>query len=295
LELKRIPKMNSEKILIVDDDTAIRQMITQIIVSHSLIVKTVKNGMEALDLIKKMDFDIIIADINAQIINGLDLMYEVQKITQKNSYMILTGYSSDYSYERVLRAGAKDFIKKPFTIAELKNKLVRIIDEHRIKEENKQLLIQQAELNMQLMSLLSVASDLASELDFDSLFLLIISKITEIMAAERTSLYILDRNKQELWTKVAECIDIIRLPLGEGISGRVAETGELLNITDAWELPYFNKEFDRKNNFRTRSVLCLPIKNHDGEKIGVLQVINKKNKTRFKPEYVGDIINSLNS
>lgn len=281
LELKRIPEMNSEKILIVDDDTGIRQMITQIIVSHSLIFKTAKNGMEALDLIKKMDFDIIIADINDQIINGLDLMSEVHKTKPKNFYMILTGYSRDYSYERLIQAGAKDFIKKPFTIAELKNKLVRIIDEHRMKEENKRLLIQQAELNMQLMSMLSVASDLASELDFDSLFLLIISKITEIMAAERTSLYILDRNKQELWTKVAEGIDIIRLPLGEGISGRVAETGELLNITDAWELPYFNKEFDRKNNFRTRSVLCLPIKNHDGEKIGVLQVINKKNKKRF--------------
>ena len=273
--------MNSENILIVDGDPVTRQMINQIIMPHCHILKTAENGMEALDLIKKIDFDIVIADINAPIINGLDLMFQVQKIKPETVFMILTGYSKDYSYEKIIGAGAKDFIKKPFTIEELKNKIVRIIDERKIKEENKRLLTQQADMNVQLKALLSVASDLASELDFDSLFPLIISKITEVMAAERTSLYIVDRNKQELWTKVAERIDIIRLPLGEGISGRVAETGELLNIADAWKLPYFNKEFDRKNNFRTRSVLCLPIKNHSGENVGVLQVINKKNKIRF--------------
>ena len=153
------------------------------------------------------------------------------------------------SSDLVMGAGAKDFIRKPFTNEELKNKLVRIIDECKMEKENIQLLQQQKELNIQLAAILSVSSDLASELGFDRLFPLIISKITKIMAAERTSLYILDRDKQEIWTKVAERIDIIRLPLGEGISGRVAQTGELLNIEDAWELPYFNKEFDKKNNF----------------------------------------------
>ncbi len=111
LELKRIPEMNSEKILIVDDDTGIRQMITQIIVSHSLIFKTAKNGMEALDLIKKMDFDIIIADINDQIINGLDLMSEVHKTKPKNFYMILTGYSRDYSMKGLYKQVPRILLK----------------------------------------------------------------------------------------------------------------------------------------------------------------------------------------
>lgn len=273
--------MDSINILIVDEDPVIRQMVPLAIESLYHSFKTAKNGMEALSLIKKIDFDIVIADINSPELNGIDLMSETQKIKPQTVFMILTGYSRDYSYERVMGAGAKDFIRKPFTNEELKNKLVRIIDECKMEKENIQLLQQQKELNIQLAAILSVSSDLASELGFDRLFPLIISKITKIMAAERTSLYILDRDKQEIWTKVAERIDIIRLPLGEGISGRVAQTGELLNIEDAWELPYFNKEFDKKNNFRTRSVLCLPIKNHDGEKIGVLQVINKKNKDRF--------------
>ncbi len=148
-------------------------------------------------------------------------------------------------------------------------------------EQTQCLLAQCDELNHQLAALLSVASDLASELDFNVLFPLIVTKISEMMKAERTSLYLLDQDRNELWTKAAEGIDAIRVPVGEGISGRVARTGKMLNIEDAWKLSYFNREFDQKNHFRTRSVLCLPIKNHNGEKIGVLQVINKKDKPRF--------------
>jgi response regulator RpfG family c-di-GMP phosphodiesterase len=273
--------MTLENILIVDGDPATRQMIAQVIAAQSYAFATAENGIKALDLIKKTPFDIVIADANIPLLNGLDLMSEVKKINPETFFMILTGYSRDYSYEKIIRAGAKDFIKKPFTVSELENKLIRIIDERRMEAENKRLLIQQAKLNAQLSAIISVASDLASELDFNNLFPLIIRKITDMMGAERTSLYILDEDKNELWTKVAEGVDTIRLPVGEGISGRVAQSGELLNIEDAWKLPYFNTEFDKKNNFRTRSVLCLPIKNHAGEKIGVLQVINKKNKQRF--------------
>ncbi len=273
--------MNPENIFIVDNDPATRQMITQVISDHGLGVQSAENGMQALELIKNNAFDIVIADANLPLLNGFDLISAVRKIKPDTFFMILTGYSKDYSYEKIIRAGARDFIKKPFTGTELKNKLIRIIDEHRMEKENKRLLARQAQLNAQLSAIISVASDLASELDFNSLFPLIISKITDVMGAERTSLYILDLEKNELWTKVSEGVDTIRLPVGEGISGRVAQSGEPLNIEDAWDLPYFNREFDKKNNFRTRSVLCLPIKNHDGEKLGVLQVINKKHKPRF--------------
>ncbi len=154
-------------------------------------------------------------------------------------------------------------------------------------ELTQSLLAQCDELNNQLAALLSVASDLASELDFKILFPLIVTKISDAMKAERTSLYLLDQDRNELWTKAAEGISTIRVPVGEGISGRVARTGEMLNIEDAWKLSYFNREFDHKNNFRTRSVLCMPIKNHNGDKIGVLQVINKKTNADLIPRMNG--------
>ncbi len=132
-----------------------------------------------------------------------------------------------------------------------------------------------------LANLVGVASDLTSELEFNRLFPLIIGRVTEVMAAERTSLYVIDWDNRELWTKVSEGIDTITVPLGKGISGRVAETGQLLNVTDAWDLPYFDRSFDQRNDFRTRSVLCLPIRGRTGQNVGVLQVINKKGKDHF--------------
>jgi len=135
-----------------------------------------------------------------------------------------------------------------------------------------------------LAKLIAIASDLTSELDFDRLFPMIVGEVTAVMGAERSSLYVIDWDQHEIWTKVAEGIPPIRLPFGKGISGRVAQTGETINAPDAWALPYFDRTFDEKNDFRTRSVLCVPIKGRMGERIGVLQVINKYGKDCFDME-----------
>jgi HD-GYP domain-containing protein (c-di-GMP phosphodiesterase class II) len=104
------------------------------------------------------------------------------------------------------------------------------------------------------------------------------------MRAERTTMYVVDRDNKEIWSKVSEGIGQVRLPMGHGISGRVAETGEIINVADAWELPYFDRSYDLKNNFRTQAVLCVPIMSRSREIIGVIQVINKINGYCFDAE-----------
>jgi HD-GYP domain-containing protein (c-di-GMP phosphodiesterase class II) len=184
---------------------------------------------------------------------------------------------------------------------DVKSKSAQVIEEEKdIKEENEILtliryfdaifqtatnqLAEREHLKEMLFNLIAVAHELTAELDFDKLFPLIIGKVTDVMSAQRTSLYIIDWEGHEIWTKVAEHIDPISLPLGKGISGRVAESGEVLNVVDAWELPYFDRTFDQEHRFRTKSVLCMPIKNHVGDRIGVIQVINKTDKERFDSE-----------
>jgi putative nucleotidyltransferase with HDIG domain len=139
-------------------------------------------------------------------------------------------------------------------------------------------------VNRRLTRMIEVSQDLTAELDFDRLFHLIVSRTTEIMDADRTSLYIIDWDRGEVWTKVAERVDEIRLPVGRGIAGRVAQTGETVNVADAWELQYFDDFWDRKHNYRTKSVLCLPIPARDGGRLGVVQVINKKGADSFSAE-----------
>lgn len=137
------------------------------------------------------------------------------------------------------------------------------------------------ELRGLMANVIGVASDFTSELEFKRLFPKIIGRVTEVMSVERTSLYVIDWDNRNIWTKVAEGIEGITLPLGKGISGRVAETGDPIKVTDAWELPYFDRSFDQRNNFRTRSVLCLPVRGRAGQTIGVIEVINKRGEDHF--------------
>jgi len=273
--------MNKKAILVVDDDPEIRKVIVEVISSLSHPCRSAGDGLAALELIRKERFDIVLCNIRMPEMDGLQVMAQARQTRSDLPFIMITGFEEEYSYDQVIEAGAQDLIRKPFTQSELKTKLNRILKERRLAHENRLLSEKQLSLNEKLSTMLSVARDLSSELDFDRLFPLIISKVTEVMRAERTSLYIIDSERREVWTKVAEKVDEIRLPLGHGISGRVAETGVSINVADAWELPYFDRSFDIKNNFRTRSVLCVPITNRSGDRIGVIQVINKADGGHF--------------
>ena len=108
-----------------------------------------------------------------------------------------------------------------------------------------------------LNALLEVSRALGAEMHLDSLLPVIIHKTTEVMDAERSSLFIYDPESDELWSKVAEGMDekTIRFPAGVGIAGDVAKTLETANIPDAYDDPRFNPEFDKQSNFKTKSVL----------------------------------------
>ncbi|HJM10241.1 MAG TPA: GAF domain-containing SpoIIE family protein phosphatase [Candidatus Marinimicrobia bacterium] len=135
-----------------------------------------------------------------------------------------------------------------------------------------------------LNALLEVSRALGAEMHLDSLLPVIIHKTTEMMDAERSSLFIYDPESDELWSKVAEGMGekVIRLPAGVGIAGDVAETLETANIPDAYDDPRFNPEFDKQTNFKTKSILCMPMTTRAGELIGVIEVLNKTDGGTFQ-------------
>lgn len=126
--------------------------------------------------------------------------------------------------------------------------------------------------------LLKVGMRLAAERNLDRLLDMIIEETTAVMNAERSSLFLIDGDKGEMWAKIAQGVDVveIRFPVGVGIAGTVGKTGEIINIPDAYADPRFNPEFDKKTGYRTRSILCVPLQNIVGEVIGAIQVLNKK-------------------
>jgi adenylate cyclase len=126
--------------------------------------------------------------------------------------------------------------------------------------------------------LLEVMCSLAVERDLDVLLQKIMQKTSEVMDADRSTLYLVDEAKQQIWSKVAQgaAISEIRVPLGVGIAGHVAKTGETVNIPEAYKDSRFNPEVDRKTGYRTRTILCMPMRNRQGKILGVLQVLNKR-------------------
>jgi len=127
-------------------------------------------------------------------------------------------------------------------------------------------------------SIQQIARAVGSTLDLDRLLHLIVGKVTELMDADRSTLYVMDDSRTMLWTRVLQADEIkeIRLKLGEGIAGWVARTGEAVNIEDAYQDARFQKEVDQRSGYHTRSILCTPMKDNQGQIIGVVQVLNKR-------------------
>ncbi|HXH39354.1 MAG TPA: SpoIIE family protein phosphatase, partial [Thermoanaerobaculia bacterium] len=143
-----------------------------------------------------------------------------------------------------------------------------------------------------LRTLVEASKLINSSIEPDTLFASILTVARKELHVERGTLYFVDEQKQEIWTKIAgELSSEIRLPIGKGLAGTVAATGEALILHDVYEDPRFDRSLDQKTGYRTRSMLCVPIKNRGQRIVGVLQLLNKTNGS-FGPrdlEFLSDI------
>jgi signal transduction histidine kinase/putative methionine-R-sulfoxide reductase with GAF domain len=114
--------------------------------------------------------------------------------------------------------------------------------------------------------------------DLDALLTLIMAKVTELMEADRGTLFVVSDDGRQLWSKVSQGSSRveIRLDIGEGLAGWVGQTREILNLPDAYADQRFQPAFDVKSGYRTRSILTVPMLNARGALVGVLQVLNKR-------------------
>jgi signal transduction histidine kinase/CRP-like cAMP-binding protein len=181
----------------------------------------------------------------------------------------------------------KDFDKliynrQPFTINLLRNisRRIRTSNETIVRELERSIERAIQDIN-KLTQLIDAAKTVNSTLDLDQLLRTILETALRGVNADRGTVYLLDELRGELWSKVLKGTDVveIRLPIGVGIAGHVAKTGETVNIPDAYQDERFNPETDRRTGYRTKTILCMPLKNKDDKIIGVFQLINKNDGT----------------
>ncbi|XP_014238608.1 cGMP-dependent 3',5'-cyclic phosphodiesterase-like isoform X1 [Trichogramma pretiosum] len=155
---------------------------------------------------------------------------------------------------------------------------------------------EETKLRLQCQDLLVVSKRLFTRLgDLTDLLKEIMTEARKLTKAERCSLFLLESEQQELVAKVfdglpseeqrvyrymLQCTQEMRIAIGQGIAGHVAMTGKLLNIRNAYEHPLFYRGIDEVTGFKTRNILCFPIRDEKGI-IGVAQLCNKINGNYF--------------
>jgi len=154
------------------------------------------------------------------------------------------------------------------------------IDRRRAARRQEDRLREQAhqEKARKLHSLLELGQIIGLDLQLNEMLLKIAQKACEVMEADRGSVFLYDSATDELWSTVAMGMggEAIRMSSKAGIGGHSFQTGEVINLEDVYTDPRFNKEIDTHTGYRTRSLLCMPLYNRAGLKLGVIQLLNKK-------------------
>lgn len=132
--------------------------------------------------------------------------------------------------------------------------------------------------NENLRRILDIARYMAVTTDLDVLLGTIVEAACEVLDCDRATIFLYDSATNELYSRVAKGVDAIRFPADKGIAGQAAQERVCVNVPDAYADARFNPEVDKETGYNTRNLLTFPLENIQGNLIGVLQALNKKDK-----------------
>lgn len=226
-------------------------------------------------------FDMIIIEISNPSMTEIEFVDQVHSSSDAAPVIVVSSYFYE-TREIVFGSKISGFIQNPLSVQKLESVTTGFFEEEvpepvNAEQENK--VDRLLQLNKRLTVLLELTRSLTSITDLDELLAHIVKMTPEVLAAERATVFIHDKSKKELWSRIGTGLKAadIRFPESQGIAGEIFTTGMPSIISDPYSHPKFNKEFDLKSGFRTMNILCYPLKNINGETIGVIQVLNKRN------------------
>lgn len=128
------------RILIVDDNAEIREIVKEYLADEDCLIEGSKNGKEALEKYNKTPYDIIITDLKMPELSGIDLIKLIKQKTDSTEFIIITGYASLDTAMEAIKIGAFDYIVKPFRMEELKVAVKNAKEKIILKKTNEELL-----------------------------------------------------------------------------------------------------------------------------------------------------------
>ncbi len=214
-EIESSLKTESEHVLIVDDDEAIREILKSFLEANGDFCYVASNAYEALNTLTGNPITLVISDIKMPGMDGIEFMKEAKQSFSDLYFVMITGYAADYTYTDIINAGATDYLSKPFKLEELNAKMERIKRErhllNELKEGNRAL-----ELAMEKGNLMSIKAQTAN-LELDQIFdrstsgIWVIDREFEILRMNHTLSTLAGRGGDKV--RGLKCYDVFPTPL----------------------------------------------------------------------------------
>ncbi|HLF02678.1 MAG TPA: response regulator [Anaerolineales bacterium] len=297
-------------ILVVDDHEMNRDLLSRYLKREGHTVVTAENGRQALALLIMRKFDLVLLDIMMPELSGFEVLQRMRDDDELKGLpvVVISALEDTESIAHSIELGAEDYLAKPINPILLKARVNASLEKKRLRDMERETLQRvtdekkRADELLELIIPLGVA--LSAEKDFDRLLEMILFDAKTISNADGGTLYLRtqdDRLRFEIMRN-----DTLGIALGGSTGKKIpfaplsmydlatgqpnhhnvatyaAVTAASVNVTDAYETEGFDfsgtRAFDKANSYQSTSFLTIPLKNHAGHVIGVLQLINAKDK-----------------
>jgi len=235
--------VEKERILVVDDEESIREMVSKIVTHIGHEVVTARTGKEALEILRNKPFSILITDIKMPEMDGFELM-KASRAELPDLYIIcMTAHGASYTYTDVVTFGATDYITKPFTIDEVRAKLNRVIRERNLISDLTQKSVELEAANAELKRLDQLKSSFISSVSHELrtpltvikefISLMLEGYVGTLTEDQKEYLGIANKNIVRLTNLIETLLDFSRIESGKGLKLKFEPTPLIEVIEDA--------------------------------------------------------------
>lgn len=268
--------MAEEKILVIDDDTAIRQACVEFLNAQGYKVFSAESGEEGLDVLKQQQCDIVITDLKMPGIGGLDVLKHVRENHPHTEVIIITAYGTIENAVEAMKMGAYNYITKTFDIDEFDLMIKRCIEKQRLSAEVSEL--------KEVVSLYEVSKAIGSIMDLNHLLELILKLASDTLSADGGSIMLFDSKDGELTVKAAvgkrkDSVINTKLQIGARIAGLVAKEQESVSIHGSIKNDPRFKQLEEYDS-EIKSGITAPMQ-RKGKLLGIINLHRREKDIKF--------------
>ncbi|MFP4071162.1 MAG: HD domain-containing phosphohydrolase [Desulfovibrionales bacterium] len=269
------------KILVVDDETSLREICQDALEDAGYTVYQAKNGQDALDFLSGSDVDLIISDLRMPVLNGLELLQEVKAGGKDSAFLVMTGFGTIETAVESMKMGASDYLPKPFNINHLLLKVEKVLKDRQILAERRKL--------SNLVRMLNLSNALNSQLDLKSLINEFLFHLQKNFSPDAAVLFLLDEKGGDVLTPSAVRGDLLQ---NHSVMNRIREisTGVMADghsklLDGTFIASHSGKQQPSGHNTegfgrRNSSLMVVPLENKL-KKIGIVALIRETANERY--------------